>query len=95
MTNRRCAREVMNDVSQPIDVLLLDYRLPDSTDLKLLEEVRQRRPGSAIVLMTAYGGPEVLQNALDRGAYCVVAKPFDMGDVEPLVRDAVQAMRPH
>lgn len=67
MTNRRCAREVMNDVSQPIDVLLLDYRLPD----------------------------EVLQNALDRGAYCVVAKPFDMGDVEPLVRDAVQAMRPH
>jgi hypothetical protein len=45
--------------------------------------------------MTAYGGPEVVQGALDRGAYRVVDKPFDMGDVEPLVRDAFRAMRPH
>jgi DNA-binding NtrC family response regulator len=89
------AREVMDDASQPIDVVLLDYRLPDSNDLKLLEEVRQRRPGSAVVLMTAYGGPDVVKGALDRGAYCVVDKPFDMRDVEPLVRSAHQAMRPH
>jgi DNA-binding NtrC family response regulator len=89
------AREVMDDAGQPIDVVLLDYRLPDSNDLKLLEEVRRRRPGSAVVLMTAYGGPDVVQGALDRGAYCVVDKPFDMHEVEPLVRNAYQAMRLH
>jgi DNA-binding NtrC family response regulator len=85
----------MDDAGQPIDVVLLDYRLPDSNDLKLLEEVRRRRPGSAVVLMTAYGGPDVVQGALDRGAYCVVDKPFDMHEVEPLVRNAYQAMRIH
>jgi DNA-binding NtrC family response regulator len=89
------AREVMDDAGQPIDVVLLDYRLPDSNDLKLLEEVRRRRPESAVVLMTAYGGPDVVQGALDRGAYCVVDKPFDMHEVEPLVRNAYQAMRIH
>jgi two-component system NtrC family response regulator len=89
------ARQVMDDASQPIDVVLLDYRLPDSNDLTLLEEVRRRMPASAVVLMTAYGGPDVVQGALDRGAYCVVDKPFDIHQVEPLVRDAYQAARLH
>lgn len=88
-------REVIDDADSLIDVVLLDYRLPDSSDLRLLEELRQRMPGSAVVLMTAYGGPDVVQGALDRGAYCVVDKPFDMLDVEPLVRHAYEAMRPH
>jgi two-component system nitrogen regulation response regulator GlnG len=89
------ARQMMDDAGTAIDVVLLDLRLPDSNDLALLEEMRRRLPASAIVLMTAYGAPETVQGALDRGAYCVIDKPFDMLDVEPMVRSAYQAMRPH
>lgn len=88
-------RDVMDDGAKAIDVVLLDYRLPDSNDLKLLEEVRRRMPASAVVLMTAYSGPDVVQSALDLGAYCVVDKPFDMLEVEPMVRDAYRATRLH
>jgi DNA-binding NtrC family response regulator len=82
------ARDAITHVSSPIDVVLLDYRLPDSNDLRLLDEVRRRLPRSAVVLMTAFGTPEVLQGALDRGAYCVLNKPFDMQDVEGLLTEA-------
>ena len=80
---------------EPLDVVMLDFRLPDSADLRLLEEIRRRMPRSAVVLMTAYGTPEVVQGALDLGAYCVVSKPFDLHDVEPLIQKAYQASRPH
>ena len=83
------------DEATSFDVVLLDYRLPDSNDLKLLEEIRLRMPQSAVVLMTAYGSPEVVQGAMQLGACRVVDKPFDMDDVEPMIRNAYQAMRLH
>jgi DNA-binding NtrC family response regulator len=67
------------------DVVLLDFRLPDSNDLRLLARIRQLLPGSAVVLMTAHSTPEVAQGALDLGAATVVSKPFEMRDMANLV----------
>jgi DNA-binding NtrC family response regulator len=77
-----------------IDVVLLDYRLPDSNDLGLLASVRRLQPRSAVVMMTAYGTPEVTEGALALGAYRVLGKPFDMGALDSLVVEAHNA-RPH
>lgn len=93
--NASAARAALNESAGAFDVILLDYRLPDSNDLKLLEEIRRRMPESAVVLMTAYGSSEVVSGAMQLGAYRVVDKPFDMNDVEPMVRNAYQAMRLH
>jgi DNA-binding NtrC family response regulator len=79
---------------EPIDVVLLDYRLPDSDNLRLLADVRERMPDTAVVLMTAYGTPDVARGALQLGAYRVIDKPFDMHDVDALVRSAYQAAHP-
>jgi two-component system response regulator AtoC len=92
-TSAHEALDAIGDTSSSIDVALLDYRLPDSTDLRLLEEVRRRVPKSAVVLMTAFGTPETVQGALDRGAYCVLSKPFDMHAIGSLVMNAYQAAR--
>jgi two-component system NtrC family response regulator len=70
------------------DVVLLDYRLPDSNDLSLLESIRDRVPHAPVILMTAYGAPEVVRGALDLGAYRVISKPFDMSAVADLVAQA-------
>jgi DNA-binding NtrC family response regulator len=94
-TSAADVEEVMNGPSGRIDVVLLDYRLPDSDDLRLLEEVRLRAPQAAIVLMTAFGTPEMVQGAMDRGAYRVLNKPFDMHDLEALVTDAHRSSRYH
>jgi DNA-binding NtrC family response regulator len=72
----------------PFDVALLDFRLPDSNDLMLLSRLRRLSPATQIILMTAYGTPEVLQGALDLGVFRVVAKPLDMNEVATLVTHA-------
>jgi DNA-binding NtrC family response regulator len=92
------AREALASIGGPsssIDAVLLDYHLPDSSDLGLLEEVRRRVPGSAVLLMTAYGTPEMVQGALDCGACCVLSKPFDMHTIASVVADACKAARYH
>ena len=71
-----------------IDVVLLDYRLPDSDDLGLLAKVRRLQPESAVVMMTAHGSAEMTERALALGAHRVVGKPFDMHTLESLVAEA-------
>lgn len=85
------AVQALTEMPEPIDVVLLDYRLPDSSDLGLLADVRRLRPGSAVVMMTAYGTPEVTKAALDLGAHRVVNKPFDMHGLGPLVLEAYRS----
>lgn len=84
----RSAVQAMSETSEPIDVVLLDYRLPDSDDLGLLRAIRRMRPDSAVVMMTAFGTPEVTQGALDLGAHRVLNKPFDMHGLESVVLEA-------
>jgi DNA-binding NtrC family response regulator len=92
-TSAAAAVKALEDEND-IDVVLLDYRLPDSNDLGLLASVRRLQPRSAVVMMTAYGTPEVTEGALALGAYRVVGKPFDMRALESLVVEADHA-RPH
>jgi DNA-binding NtrC family response regulator len=79
------------DHEDGIDVVLLDYQLPDSNDLGLLAEVRRLQPESAVVMMTAHGSADMIDRALALGAYRVVGKPFDMRTLEPLVVEATHA----
>jgi DNA-binding NtrC family response regulator len=73
---------------EPFDVVLLDYRLPDSNDLNLLTTIRELAPASAVIMMTAFGTPEVMAGALALGAYRVVPKPFEVHDMAALVLQA-------
>jgi two-component system, NtrC family, response regulator AtoC len=73
----------------PFDVVLLDFRLPDSNDLTLLSRLRQIAPSAQVILMTAYGTPHVVQDALDLGAYGVLTKPFEMHDISAMVSAAL------
>jgi two-component system NtrC family response regulator/two-component system nitrogen regulation response regulator GlnG len=70
------------------DVVVLDYRMPDSNDLTLLASIRRLAPRSQVILMTAFGTPEVVMGALDLGAFCVVSKPFEVGQLVALVAQA-------
>jgi len=86
--NGAAAVRALTSSSDPVDVVMLDYRLPDSNDLTLLAAIRRLSPRSGIVLMTAHGTPEVTKSALDLGAYHVMDKPFELHDLEPLLFSA-------
>ena len=68
------------------DLVLLDFRLPDSNDLGLLAEIRRIAPAAPVIMMTAFGTPDVTAGALKLGASKVLNKPFNMHDLEDLVR---------
>ena len=88
-TSGEAAVRALNEAVDPIDVVLLDYRLPDVTHLELLSTIRRMSPDSQIVLMSARLTPEITWEALALvGAQRVVSKPFDMQEVEPLVQKA-------
>jgi two-component system response regulator AtoC len=70
------------------DVVLLDYRLPDSNDLGLFAAIKRQVPESQIILMTAYGTSDMATEALALGAYRVVGKPFEVEDLAILVHEA-------
>jgi DNA-binding NtrC family response regulator len=67
------------------DVVLLDVRLPDCSDLSLLEAVRLLAPAATVILMTSYGTPEMRERATGLGAACVLDKPFDVDSLDSLI----------
>ncbi len=71
------------------DVVLLDLRLPDSDDLRVLSTLRRLSPLTPVILMTAYGSPEVLDEARRLGAFTIIQKPFEMDDIGSVVARAM------
>jgi DNA-binding NtrC family response regulator len=66
----------------------VDYRLPDTHSLSLLAQIRGIAPRTPVILMTAFGTPELTAGALQLGAYDVLDKPFDMNQLEGVVARA-------
>ena len=87
------AREALEWVARDSDVgvVLLDLKLPDSSDLGLLRTLRQRAPGSRVILMTAHGTAELVEEAMRAGAFLALGKPFDMQYMVDRVRAAIAA----
>ena len=84
------ALRMLTGEADPPDVVMLDLKLPDSADLSLLATLRRIVPGTRVILMTAFGTPEVCEEARRLGAYAVLEKPFDLDDLQGLLSRAVQ-----
>lgn len=91
--DRRGALRSVSTAEEPFDVVLLDYRLPDSDDLSLLATIRKLAPMTAVIMMTAFGTPDVTAAAIQLGAYRVVSKPFEVHEMLNLVLRAREARR--
>lgn len=87
------ALRALSGSDEPVDAVVLDYRLPDSNDLALLARIRQLSPRSAVLMMTAFGTPDIVQRAKDLGVYRVIDKPFEMHDLETMIAEACEAHR--
>lgn len=66
------------------DLIISDVRMPGSTGLEVLHEVRALGLGIPVVLMTAFSDQFVHLEAFRLGAIGVLDKPFDLGDLRTL-----------
>jgi DNA-binding NtrC family response regulator len=87
------AREARTCLSERNDiaVVLLDLRLPDSKDLSLLRTLLGCADAPRIILMTAHGSGEILNEAMQAGAFRAISKPFDLDQMVDIVHDAMVA----
>jgi DNA-binding NtrC family response regulator len=84
----RSAREILYHAPEPVDVVVLDYRLPDSTGFPLIDELHDVSPATGVVMMTAQSDAVFRAAAMKRGARRVLDKPFDLSILDSAVREA-------
>ena len=75
----------------PYDLIFLDVRMPGVDGLTLLEHLRTLCPDTQVVIMTAHGTMETAIQAMQRGAYDYLAKPFDIDEALLLAERALAA----
>ncbi|MCL4425684.1 MAG: response regulator, partial [Firmicutes bacterium] len=89
------ARQALRLVRQvPIDLALLDIRMPEIDGLELLEALRKEDPWLTAIMMTAYGSIEVAVAAMKLGAYDFITKPFEKESLLRVVRKGRERNRP-
>lgn len=84
----RTAIAALEGAERPFDVAVVDLRLPDVADLSLVTRIRQAHVDTAVVVITAFGTPDVLADAQAIGVTAVVSKPFDVHDLARVVLTA-------
>ena len=70
----------------PVDVLLTDVSMPGLDGISLVREAAKLRPGLRIIVMTAFGTPELEALAIREGAMRFVDKPVDLEELRNLIQ---------
>jgi DNA-binding NtrC family response regulator len=75
------------------DLMLLDIRMPGKDGIKVLEHVAEHNPEIPVILMTAFSSVEGAVEAMKRGAFDYLVKPFNHDEVLMVVRKALATTR--
>ena len=83
-------KEALVCVEQQIDLVLLDYRLPDVNGLKLLQKFRSYDPSIVVIMLTAYSNGDSAVEVMKAGAFHYATKPFNLDEICLLVGKALE-----
>jgi len=74
-------REALEKIAAlPVDVVVMDVRMPDLDGLTVLEKARETRPGLPVVIMSGHGSIETVRSAFKLGAFDYLEKPITEKD---------------
>ncbi|NOU32012.1 MAG: response regulator [Polyangiaceae bacterium] len=84
----------LHELSQArYDLIISDLKMPRMGGIELLEQVGQRAPSALTVIMTGFGTVETAIDAMKRGAYDYILKPFKVEEVIHVVQRGLEKQR--
>src|SRR5262249_26085195 len=73
-------------------VVILDINLPEMDGLSVLAEVKKQNSRSLIIIITAYGSEKLAVEAMKKGAYDYISKPYDIEELRMVIGRALESL---
>ena len=81
--NGRRAIEAVKE--NPIDVILMDIKMPVMGGVEAYKNIKQIRPSAVVIFMTAFSIDDLVKDVIKDGAYALIKKPFDIDTVVNMI----------
>src|SRR5688572_26827849 len=83
----------LEKLPEGVDLVLLDYRLPDTDGVSVLRKIKEFDQEVLVILLTAYASVDTAVEAMKQGAYHFANKPFNLDEVTATVDRALETTR--
>jgi DNA-binding NtrC family response regulator len=85
--------EAMARIAQKkFDIVITDVMMAEASGIQVLEAVKKLNPAVKVIIITGYATAELAREAMEKGAYDMIAKPFKPADLRALVVRAMQEL---
>lgn len=95
-----CEVEVFEDPKQALarlkekrfDIVVTDIRMEDIDGIQVLEFVHRKWPDTKVILITGYAMMSLAREAMEKGAFDFIAKPFKPDDLRQVIAKAARSL---
>ncbi len=93
VTTTRPSQALRLMAEQSFDLALLDVMMPEMNGIALLEKLREKDPELSVVMMTAFASIDLAVEAIQKGAYDFITKPFEKDTILRVINKGLERNR--